>query len=572
MNKPPANGGAAICVMLSTNFRRRRGLMATRKISLELRRLSRSYHSLRPLQSCLLSNPNFPPAPTRPGIPTTSKLDPSNQLNTLISFPTSLRYFSSRSEPEFSNSSHSLSSVTESELESILTDASGIPVPDLGDVIGNCDYILPIRATISMLDWIHDSTGLPWWITIVFSTLMLRLSLFPVRVLQLHKLTRIAECARQLPPLFPPPFSGKSYVKHFSNFQMQRKAIGCPSYSWFLAYFFVQVPCFVLWMASIRSMSEDHHAGFDTGGILWFYNLTGYAHGASGLIFPTLIAGLHFLQLKITFQSSKVGKQTGSFELFAKYFEMYMKALTVPIFGMGFLLPHGSLVYWVSSSSLNIIQHLCLQNPNIREKLGLPREKVVLSPKNPESFPDSRTSSEALNTSKKIPVKDLSPKELLSVLSLSRENGDKALFFLRLALDKDPEYVRALTVMGQTLLQKRQEEDAVEYFERAIAKLTRTGMPAEVEEVDLLIQASQWAGVGYIRQGKMIEGKVHLERVASLEEPEDIKSKVHYYDGIVMLASTLLNEGRKAEAIAYLEKAAAYNPDYNEYLEQCKNE
>ena len=37
-------------------------------------------------------------------------------------------------------------------------------------------------------------------------------------------------------------------------------------------------------------------------------------------------------------------------------------------------------------------------------------------------------------------------------------------------------------------------------------------------------------------QGKNAEGIIHLERVASLKEPEDPKSKVHYFDGLVLLA------------------------------------
>lgn len=41
----------------------------------------------------------------------------------------------------------------------------------------------------------------------------------------------------------------------------------------------------------------------------------------------------------------------------------------------------------------------------------------------------------------------------------------------RLALDKDPEYVRALVLMGQTLLQDKQLAEAAEYLERAISKV-----------------------------------------------------------------------------------------------------
>lgn len=46
-----------------------------------------------------------------------------------------------------------------------------------------------------------------------------------------------------------------------------------------------------------------------------------------------------------------------------------------------------------------------------------------------------------------------------------------ATFGYRLALDKDPEYVRALIVMGQTLLQNGQPAEATEYLERAISKV-----------------------------------------------------------------------------------------------------
>ncbi|KAJ0079893.1 hypothetical protein Patl1_24093 [Pistacia atlantica] len=138
--------------------------------------------------------------------------------------------------------------------------------------------------------------------------------------------------------------------------------------------------------------------------------------------------------------------------------------------------------------------------------------------------------------------------------------------------------------------------------------------PTEVENIDLLIVASQWAGVAYVRQvkrsdsfgillttpkhiilktmlrfefnfrtqpsaavnflswGKMAEGIVHLERIANLEEPEEKSSKAHYYDGLVLLSSALYNVGRKAEAVKHLRLAAAYNPEYNELLQQCEND
>ncbi|KAL8130650.1 hypothetical protein V2J09_019805 [Rumex salicifolius] len=543
--------------------------MATGKLLLGLLRRSQNNRSRYSVLYSVLSIPNFPSAPAIPTYHT-------RKLSSLLPFSTSYRSFSSGpSESELTDSSYSLGSGAESEYQSVLlTDASGRSNLDICNiVVRDEDYLPPIQVVVSLLDWIHDSTGLPWWITIASSTLMLRISLFPFLVVQLHKLKRIAECIPTLPLPLPPPLSGKSYIEQFSLFKRERKAVGCPSFLWFLAFISVQVPCFFLWMTSIRRMSLDHHPGFDSGGTLWFQNLTELAQGSPGLIFPTLIASLHLLNVQITLKSSNVGKDTGLLGLLAKLYRIYLRALTVPIFFTGFLIPHGSLVYWVSNSSLNVIQHLCLQNPNIREKLGLPPEQALSPAIEPESDPGS-IASESMDSDRKVPVEDLSPKELvaLSVLSLSRGNKDEAVPFLRLALDKDPEYVRALTIMGQTLLQKGQEVEAIEYLEHAISKTSSAGLPTEVEDIDLLIQASQWAGVACIRQGKLIDGRIHLERAASMEEPEDPKSKAHYYDGLVLLSSALVNEGRKSEAIEYLRKAAAYNPEFKVYLEQCEKE
>ncbi|KAH0711900.1 hypothetical protein KY289_007859 [Solanum tuberosum] len=73
-------------------------------------------------------------------------------------------------------------------------------------------------------------------------------------------------------------------------------------------------------------------------------------------------------------------------------------------------------------------------------------------------------------------------------------------------------------------------------------------------------------------RGKMGKGLAHLERIATLKEPGDPKSKAHYYDGLVLLSSTLINVGRKNDAINYLQMATAYDESYKEFLQQCENE
>ncbi|KAJ8773145.1 hypothetical protein K2173_028322 [Erythroxylum novogranatense] len=397
---------------------------------------------------------------------------------------------------------------------------------------GSEDLILPIHAVMSLLDRYHEFSGFPWWIVIASSTLAMRVSLLPLLVLQLRKLKRVSELFPKLPTPFRPPLSGRSLIDQLLLFRKERRAIGCPSFLWLFAYVSVQIPCFLLWMASIRRMSLDQHPGFDSGGTLWFQNLTECPHGVLSPIFPLLIAGLHYLNIQLSFRKTSFTKSDSIFGLLAKYYKHYLDFLTLPIFVIGFYLPQGSLLYWVTNSSLSVLQLLLFNHPGFRGTLGLPDQgspsaAAEAAAANPEEIDAPRTTFLDSSTKmRRVSVENLSPKELLilSVQLLSKGQQSRAIPLLQLALEKDPNYVRALTVLGQTLLQQGKVAEAAEYLESAISRLFLTGNQSDAEYIDLLMLASQWAGVACIRQGKNAEGIVHLERVASLKEPEDPKN------------------------------------------------
>ncbi|XP_015166185.1 ALBINO3-like protein 2, chloroplastic isoform X2 [Solanum tuberosum] len=407
------------------------------------------------------------------------------------------------------------------------------------------ESILPVRALISLLDGYHDLTGFPWWIIIASSAVAMRLTLFPFVILQLHKLKRIGELFPKLPPPLPPPMSGRSFRDQLKIFFKEKRAAGCPSFFWYFATLTVQVPCFFLWITTIRRMSLHHHEGFDCGGILWFQNLTEFPSGVLGPVFPLLIAGLHYINIQVSFQKSSVEKMSGSVGLIAKYYQKYLGVLTLPILFITFNMPQGSLVFWLTNSSMTVIQQLSLKHPDVRKKLGLPQKDPQLEAAHPKELVNpGEIKIDPSNNQSKISVQNLSPQELvnLSIKHLAGGRKDEAMSFLRLAIAKDPENVRALLIIGQTLLQDGSLPEATEYLERTIAK------------------------------GKMGEGLAHLERIATLKEPDDPKSKAHYYDGLVLLSSILINVGRKKDAINYLQMATAYDESYREFLQQCENE
>ncbi|KAI7743811.1 hypothetical protein M8C21_031230, partial [Ambrosia artemisiifolia] len=438
-----------------------------------------------------------------------------------------------------------------------------------GEVIGAIgsgdEAILPIRCLIWFLDTVHDLTGMPWWMVIVISTLALRVVILPVLLVQLHLLKRNAELAPKLPPPFPPPFSGKSWIEQYKRFRDKRIEIGCPSFLWILAYPSVQIPCFILGTASVRQMALDHHPGFECGGTLWFQNLIELPHGATGYIFPLLLASLHLANVQVSFDKSSLTTLPNLIGVLAKL-------LTLPILFAGFYLPQGSLIYWTANSSITLFQQLAMKNPHVREKLGLP-DKLAAVDSGKSHELDGLESTFTVPLVKK-PIQELSALELynLSIKHLSKGERDRAVQLIRLILQKDPEYVSALIVMGQILIKEEKLAEATEYLERAIAKLLLVGHPTEVEEIDHLILASLWSGVALAKQGKVAEGITHLERIANMKEPEDAKTKTHYCDGLLVLSSSLASVGRNDEAAKYLRILATYDPAYSQYLKDVESE
>ncbi|KAL0730979.1 hypothetical protein Bca4012_027073 [Brassica carinata] len=408
---------------------------------------------------------------------------------------------------------------------------SGAPEPGPEFTIASQDIIiaddsssLPVLAVVDFLDGFHQFTGLPWWMIIASSTVAVRLALLPLLVLQLKKLKRISELLPQLPMPIPESPTLRGSIDQFSLFLKESRAIGCPSFLWFFSYLSVQLPCFFLLMASIRKMSLDGHPGFDSGGALWFQNLSDLPAGSFGPVFPILIAVFHYINIQV-----------------AVYYKLYLEILSVPLFFVGYAIPQGT------------------SSPGVEHSMEI-TESVI-------KYVDSDLKEQTLS------LQTLAPEELLSlsVQVLSKGDTETSIQLLRLALEKDPGYVRGLVLMGQTLLQKTQLSEATKYLELAISKLLDEAA-SDAEDVELLMLASQWAGAAYVQQGNMKSGIVHLERVAKLKEPGDAKSKEHYFEALLLLSSALYKEGQSHEAAKILRVVVDHNPAYKPLLEQCEDE
>ena len=60
---------------------------------------------------------------------------------------------------------------------------AAVTLPPQGDLVSmGLGGYTPVGILQTTLDWLHVSTGLPWWASIITCTFILRLSLFPVTV------------------------------------------------------------------------------------------------------------------------------------------------------------------------------------------------------------------------------------------------------------------------------------------------------------------------------------------------------------------------------------------------------
>lgn len=139
----------------------------------------------RPLStlSRLLANPN--PNPNSNSL-TSQPAIPSRNSLASFHFP-SCQSFSTRTDDDFDFLASE--SPTASEPINFKLDTITEGVVNGSNVFE--ESIFPVGA---LLESCHDLTGLPWWIIIASSTLAMRMTLFPLLVLQMYKIKQISLC------------------------------------------------------------------------------------------------------------------------------------------------------------------------------------------------------------------------------------------------------------------------------------------------------------------------------------------------------------------------------------------
>uniref|UniRef100_A0A8D0U358 Membrane insertase YidC/Oxa/ALB C-terminal domain-containing protein n=1 Tax=Sus scrofa TaxID=9823 RepID=A0A8D0U358_PIG len=250
----------------------------------------------------------------------------------------------------------------------------------------------PVQGAEDVLLNVHSATGLPWWGSILLTTVALRGAItLPLAAYQHYILAKVENLQPE--------------IKNISRHLNQEVAVRAHQLGWSkraarLTYLktmrklvselyvrdnchpfkatvlvWIQLPMWIFMSVALRNLSTgktQSEAGLSvqeqlaTGGVLWFSDLTAVD---STWILPVSVGVINLLIVEI-FALQKIG--TSRFQTYVTYFLRAVSVLMIPIAAT---VPSSIVLYWLCSSFVGLSQNLLLRSPRFRQLCRIPLTK-----------------------------------------------------------------------------------------------------------------------------------------------------------------------------------------------------
>ncbi|KAL7313245.1 hypothetical protein PS15m_007012 [Mucor circinelloides] len=267
------------------------------------------------------------------------------------------------------------------------------------------DTALPaiLAANESILYGIHNA-GMPWWATIVASTLLLRTTMtLPIAIYQqraMGKMINLAPMIQSWAETLKVQVAKESkqhgwpYQKYQQELQKQYKQKvnhiyahhGCARWKMLLLPW-VQIPLFVSMSLTLRHLtayplpwlgqtSSLPAEGLSDGGLAWFMDLTAVD---STMVIPVMIGAGNLINVELNAWYAR-GKQSKTQKIMTNAFRVLSVAF-VPIAANA---PMAIGLYWFSSAWYSVVQNIAFKIPRVRTALKMPLLNIAKKSKNVE--------------------------------------------------------------------------------------------------------------------------------------------------------------------------------------------
>ena len=263
-----------------------------------------------------------------------------------------------------------------------------------------------VESSAGALAAIKATTGLPWWAAISGVTVGLRFALLPFTLKQrqaMAALQAVARDLRQAPGDEGGPKEGAEFWSVAARTWVRRaRGAGVTGPVWLFTPIFAHLPVFVTMMLTVRHLASSGGHGMETGGILWFPDLTLPAFdlasyvapmGPAGAILPGAVVLFYHYTIQQTFR--RPDGESSDPPMSTLLLRTALEWLTIPMLLVGLQVPHGVFCYWLTSSAFNIAQNPILASDAAR-RLLLEAPKAPSGGRAEESASEAPKASESL--------------------------------------------------------------------------------------------------------------------------------------------------------------------------------
>lgn len=249
----------------------------------------------------------------------------------------------------------------------------------------------PVHYLQQNLIQIHDVTGLPWWATIVLSTVLLRSVLIPLSIYQNKIMARLEMINMEMPAIVEElkkeaTIAAKLFkwdeveARRVYNYSLrnQRRLLierdNChPLKS--IIVLWVQIPLWICQSVAIRNLvnmfpnpesvqTQLIWNELTTGGFGWIPNLT---VSDASLILPVTLAVMNLAIIDINILRNKTAPNT-----FQKAAAWIFGGVSVAMIPVASWVPSCLVLYWTTSSATALAQNLLLMSPKFKQLTGIP--------------------------------------------------------------------------------------------------------------------------------------------------------------------------------------------------------
>jgi inner membrane protein COX18 len=250
----------------------------------------------------------------------------------------------------------------------------------------------PVEYCQNFLLTIHDTTGLPWWATVICTTVMLRSCVtVPLAIYQSYIVAKLENVKLEMDEIAKELKKETSIAVKMYNWDERTARIAfkrsikkqwnalvvrdnCHPFKTVLLVFF-QIPLWISLSVSLRNFvyqlpHQDFHAQLtftelSVGGFGWIPNLI---EVDSSLILPVCFGLLNLTNIEMQ-TLSKMNVPTK----FQKYVTNFFRGLSIMMIPIASAVPSCVVLYWTTSSAFGLLQNLILISPKMKRVCKIPQ-------------------------------------------------------------------------------------------------------------------------------------------------------------------------------------------------------